>query len=141
MNEIVASATSQQRFQAVLLSLFGIVALLLVAVGVYGIVAHAIRQRTREIGVMMALGASTRKIFVMVIRQGMRDVLLGLMLGLAGSFLLTRWLSSSVFGVTPNDPLTFILVALLLIVISFLACYLPARRATQVDPSTVLRSE
>ena len=141
MSEIVANATSQQRFQAVLLSLFGIVALLLVAVGVYAIVAHAIRQRTREIGVMMALGASTKKIFVMVIRQGMRDVLLGLILGLAGSFLLTRWLSSSIFGLTPNDPLTFIAVALMLILVSFVACYLPARRATRVDPLTVLRSE
>lgn len=141
MNEIIANATSQQRFQAVLLSLFGIVALLLVAVGVYGIVAHAIRQRTREIGVMMALGASTREILILVIKQGMRDVLLGLILGLAGSFVLTRWLSSSIFGLTPNDPLTFIMVALLLIVVSFVACYLPARRATKVDPSTVLRSE
>lgn len=141
MNEIVARATSQQRFQAVLLSLFGIVALLLVAVGVYGIVAHAIKQRTREIGVMMALGANTREILLMVIKQGMRDVLLGLILGLVGSFLLTRWLSSSIFGLTPNDPLTFILVALLLVGVSLLACYLPARRATRVDPSTVLRGE
>ena len=141
MNEIVAGATSQQRFQAVLLSLFGIVALLLVAVGVYGIVAHVIKQRTREIGVMMALGANTRGILLMVIRQGMRDVFLGLILGLVGSFLLTRWLSNSIFGLTPNDPLTFIMVALLLIAVSLLACYLPARRATRVDPSTVLRSE
>lgn len=141
MNEIVASATSQQRFQAVLLSLFGIVALLLVAVGVYGIVAHVIKQRTREIGVMMALGANTRSILLMVIRQGMRDVLFGLILGLVGSFVLTRWLSNSIFGLTPNDPLTFILVALLLIAVSLLACYLPARRATRVDPSTVLRGE
>jgi putative ABC transport system permease protein len=141
MNEIVASATAQQRFQAVLLSLFGMVALLLVAVGVYGIVAHVIRQRTREIGVMMALGANTREILKTVIGQGMRNVLFGLILGLVGSFVLTRWLSSSIFGLTPNDPLTFITVALLLIVVSLLACYLPARRATKVDPSAVLRSE
>ena len=77
----------------------------------------------------------------MVIRQGMRDVLFGLILGLVGSFVLTRWLSNSIFGLTPNDPLTFILVALLLIAVSLLACYLPARRATRVDPSTVLRGE
>jgi putative ABC transport system permease protein len=141
MSEIIANATSQHRFQAVLLSLFGIVALLLVAVGVYGIVAHVVRQRTREIGVMMALGASTREILKMVIRQGMRNVLLGLILGLAFSFVLTRWLSSSIFGLTPNDPLTFTMVGLLLIVVSFVACYLPARRATRVDPSIVLRSE
>jgi predicted permease len=141
MNEIIANATAQQRFQAVLLSLFGIVALLLVGVGVYGIVAHVVRQRTSEIGVMLALGASPRQILTMVIKQGMRNVLFGLILGLAASFLLTRWLSSLVFGLRPNDLVTFGGVALLLIGVSFLACYLPARRATRVDPSTVLRSE
>lgn len=141
MNEIVANATSQQRFQALLLSLFGIVALLLVAVGVYGIVAHVVKQRTREIGVMLALGASTRDVLKLVIKQGMRDVLLGLILGLAGSFVLTKWLSSSVFALSQNDPLTFFMVALLIIVVGSVACYLPAHRATRVDPSMVLRSE
>jgi predicted permease len=141
MNEIVANATAQHRFQATLLSLFGIVALLLVAVGLYGIVAHVVRQRKREIGVMIALGASASEVLKVVIKQGMRDVLLGLILGLAGSFVLTRWLSSSVFGFSPNDPLTFIFVSLLLLGVAFVACYLAARRATKLDPSTLLRSQ
>lgn len=141
MNEIVANATAQHRFQATLLSLFGIVALLLVAVGLYGIVAHVVRQRKREIGVMIALGASASEVLKVVIKQGMRDVLLGLILGLAGSFVLTRWLSSSVFGFSPNDPLTFIFVSLLLLGVAFIACYLAARRATRLDPSTLLRSQ
>ena len=140
MKEIIANASSQQRFQAILLNLFGFVALLLVAVGIYGVVSHVVRQRTREIGVRMAMGADTWDILKMVIGQGMWHVLLGLILGLAGSFALTRWLSSSVVGLSPNDPLTFILVALILIVVSFVACYLPARRATKIDPSTVLRN-
>jgi putative ABC transport system permease protein len=141
MNEILANATSQHRFQAVLLSLFGVVALLLVAVGLYGIVAHVVRQRRREIGVMMALGASTREILKLVILQGMKDVLLGLILGLIGSFVLTRWLSNSVFVLSPNDPLTFVAVALLLLGVAFIACYLPARHATRIDPATALRNE
>ena len=140
MKEIIANATSQQRFQAILLNLFGFVALLLVAVGIYGVVSHVVRQRTREIGVRMAMGAGTWDILKMVIGQGMWHVLLGLILGLAGSFVLTRWLSSSVVGFSPNDPLTFILVALILIVVAFVACYLPARRATKIDPATVLRN-
>ena len=86
------------------------------------------------------MGAGTWDILKMVIGQGMWHVSLGLILGLAGSFALTRWLSSSVVGLSPNDPLTFILVALILIVVSFVACYLPARRATKIDPSTVLRN-
>lgn len=141
MNETIANATAQHRFQATLLSLFGIVALLLVAVGLYGIVAHVVRQRKREIGVMIALGASKREVLRVVIKQGMPDVLLGLVLGLAGSFLLTRWLSRSMFGVSANDPLTFIFVSLLLLGVAFVACYLAARRATTLDPATLLRSQ
>jgi putative ABC transport system permease protein len=140
MEEIVADASSQQRFQAILLNLFGVLALLLVAGGVYGVVSQVVRQRTREIGVRMALGAGTWDILRMVIGHGMSHVLLGLILGLAASFVLTRWLSSSVAGLSPNDPLTFAAVSLLLIIVALVACYLPARRATKVNPSTVLRS-
>lgn len=140
MDEIVANATSQQRFQSILLNVFGLLALLLVAVGIYGVVSHAVRQRTREIGVRIALGAGRWDILKMVVGQGMWHVLLGLILGLAGSFALTRWLSSSVSGLRPNDPLTFIVVVLLLLVVGFLACYLPARHALKVDPSSVLRN-
>ncbi len=140
MRDIVANVTSQHRFQAVLVNLFGLVALLLVAGGIYGVVSHAVGQRRREIGVRMALGANNRDILELIIRQGMWQVLLGLLLGLAGSFVLTRWLSSSVIGLSPNDPLTFILVSLLLVIVGLVACYLPARHATKVNPATVLRN-
>ena len=140
MKEIIANASSQQRFQSTLLNLFGLLALLLVASGIYGVVSHVVRERRREIGVRMALGAGTWDILKMVVGQGMWHVLLGLILGLAGSFALTRWLSSSVAGLNPNDPLTFISVAFLLIAVGFLACYIPARQAIKVDPATVLRN-
>ena len=140
MREILANATSQHRFQAILVNVFGFLALLLVAGGIYGVVSHAVSQRTREIGVRMALGANKRDILKMVIRQGMWQVLLGLFLGLAGSFVLTRWLSSSVAGLSPNDPLPFILVSFLLLIVGLVACYLPARQATKVDPAAVLRN-
>lgn len=140
MKEIIANASSQQRFQAILLNVFGLLALLLVAGGIYGVVSDVVRQRTREIGVRMALGANTRDILRMVIGQGMWHVLLGLIFGLIGSLVLSRWLSSLVVGLSPNDPLTFILVALILLSVGFVACYLPARHATKVNPSTVLRN-
>jgi putative ABC transport system permease protein len=140
MRELMANATSQHRFQAILLNIFGLLALLLVASGIYGVVSHAVSRRTHEIGIRMALGADNWAILRMVLRQGMWQVLLGLILGLAGSFVLTRWLSRSVVGLSPNDPLTFTLVALLLVVVGLVACYLPARRATKVNPATVLRN-
>lgn len=141
MNEFVASATAQQRLQASLSSIFSVVALLLVAVGIYGVVAYWVRQRIREIGVRMALGAAATDILKMVIAQGMRHVLLGLILGLAGAFALTRVLGSSVFGLSANDPLPFVVVTLLVAGVAFAACYVPAWRATKVDPSIALRNE
>lgn len=141
MDEFIAGATAQQRLQASLSSIFSVVALLLVAVGIYGVVAYWVRQRRREIGVRIALGAGVTDILKMVIVQGMRNVLLGLILGLIGSFALTRWIGSSVFGLSVNDPFTFVLVALLVFAVAFVACYIPAWRATKVSPSTALRNE
>ena len=141
MNEFIANATAQQRLQASLSSIFSVVALLLVAVGIYGVVAYWVRQRRREIGVRIALGAGATDIMKMVIRQGMRNVLLGLILGLAGAFVLTRWLGSAVFGLSVDDPITFLMVALLVFGVAFVACYLPAWRATKVNPSTALRND
>ena len=141
MNEFIANSTAQQRLQASLSSIFSVVALLLVAVGIYGVVAYWVRQRGREIGVRIALGAASGDILKMVIVQGMRNVLLGLTLGLVGSFALTRWMGSAVFGLTVNDPITFVVVGLLIFGVSFVACYLPAWRATKVNPSTALRNE
>lgn len=141
MNEFIAKATAQQRLQASLSTIFGVVALLLVAVGIYGVVGYWVKQRRREIGVRMALGAGATDILKMVIGRGMRHVLLGLMLGLAGSFALMRWLGSAVFGLGVNDPFTFVMVGLLVFGVAFVACYLPAWRATKVNPSTALRIE
>ena len=143
MKEIVAAATALQRFQALLSSLFAIVALLLVAIGIYSVVAYMVRQRGREIGVRMAIGANTQNILRMVIAQGMRNVLLGLVLGLGTSMLLTRVLGSSVFGLagTATDLRVYVAVTVLLAAVALLACYVPARRATKIDPSIALRAE
>jgi putative ABC transport system permease protein len=141
MNEFVANATAQQRMQASLSTIFSVVALLLVAVGIYGVVVYWVKQRRREIGVRMALGADGSDILKMVIVQGMRHVLLGMILGLAGAFALSRWLGSAVFGLSSNDPMTFVMVALLVFGVAFIACYVPARRATKVNPSIALRNE
>ena len=143
MNEIIAGATAQQRFHAVLSSLFAGVALLLVAIGIYSVVAYMVKQRRREIGVRMAIGASTRNILRMVMLQGMRNVLVGLVLGLAASLALTRLIGSSVFGLTTTaaGARIYALVGLLLTGVALIACYLPAWRATKIDPSRALRSE
>ena len=143
MKEIIARATAQQRFQAVLSSLFAVVALLLVTVGIYSVVAYMVRQRSREIGIRMAMGASAQTILRMVIAQGMRNVLLGLAFGLAGSLVLIKLIGSSVFGfaATAGDLRIYLLVALLLAGVALIACFLPAWRATKIDPSTALRTE
>lgn len=143
MNEIVAAATAQQRFQAILSSLFASAALLLVAIGIYSVVAYVVKQRRREIGVRLAVGASPYNILRLVIVQGMRNVLIGLALGLTGSLALTRLIGTSVFGLTEMaiDLRINLLVALVLIAVSFIACYLPAWRATKIDPSVALRGE
>jgi len=127
----------------VLSSLFAIVALLLVTVGIYSVVSYMVKQRSREIGVRMAMGASAQNILRMVIAQGMGNVLLGLAFGLGGSLVLMKLIGSSVFGVaaTGSDLRIYLFVALLLAGVAFIACYLPAWRATRIDPSTALRSE
>lgn len=141
MDAIVAGATSQQRFQAVLSSLFAVVALLLVTIGIYSVMAYMVKQRRREIGVRIAVGASTWNILRMVITQGMRNVLIGLLLGLVGSFVLIRFLGDSLLGVTASDLPIYLMVALLLTGTALIACYLPAWRATRIDPATALRNE
>jgi putative ABC transport system permease protein len=141
MEDQVADQTTQSRFGAWMLSLFGALALALAAVGIYSVMAYAVEQRSREIGVRVALGARAADVLKMVIGQGMRLALLGVALGLGASLALTQLMKRLLFGVTAADPLTYGALALLLTLVALLACWIPARRATKVDPMIALRAE
>ena len=141
MDELVATHLAQPRFSAVLLNWLSGLALLLAAVGIYGVLAYSVAQRTGEFGIRLALGARGADILKLVIGQGMRLVVSGLLVGLIASFGVTRLLGKLLFGVSTNDPRTFSVVALLLTAVALLACWLPARRATKVDPLVALRHE
>jgi macrolide transport system ATP-binding/permease protein len=130
-----------ERMAAALLVLFGLLALLLAVIGLYGVLAYAVTQRTRELGIRLALGAEPRDLLRLVIGQGLKLTLIGLQLGLAAAFALTRLLEKFLFGVSTTDPLTFALLALLLVAVAFVACWVPARRAARVDPLVALRYE
>jgi predicted permease len=141
MDEVVFAAQSRPRFLALLLTLFSSVALVLAAVGIYGVISYSVAQRTKEFGVRMALGAQRGDVLGIVLGRGMVLALIGIGMGLMGAFTLTRFLSTLLFGVTPTDPLTFVAVSILLGIVAFLASYIPARRATRVDPMAALRYE
>jgi len=130
-----------ERVAGTFVGAFGLLALVLAAVGIYGVVAYTTRQRTHEIGIRMALGAQRRDVFRLVMGQGLRLTLLGLAIGLVVSLAVTHVLQSELFGVTATDPLTYASVAVLLCIVALLACYIPARRATKVDPMVALRYE
>ena len=141
MTEWVAMSAAGARYRTTLLGLFALLAMILAATGIYGVISYSVAQRTQEIGVRMALGARPLDVLKLVVRQGMMLALIGVIVGLAGALALTRVMSSLLFGVTERDPITFVAVAALLIVVAFIACFVPAHRATRVDPLIALRCE
>ncbi len=139
--QTLAGQVAEPRLFASLLTIFGVIALTLSTVGIYSVIAYSVTQRTREIGIRLALGAQPRDVLVLVARQGLSLALIGVAIGLAGAFALTRLMVGLLFGVTPTDAVTFATVSLGLIAVALVACYLPARRATKVDPLVALRYE
>jgi putative ABC transport system permease protein len=141
MREVRAISLALYSFSSVMLSIFAGVALLLAAIGIYGVMFYAVMQRTQEIGIRMALGARALDVLKLVVKNGMSLALIGVLAGLAGAFALTRLLGSLLFGITPTDTVTYLIVTLGLLLVALLACYIPARRATKVDPLVALRYE
>ena len=141
LDDVVSESVAQRRFSMLLLILFGGVALFLAAVGLYGVVAYSVSQRTREIGLRLALGALPRDVLRMVIGGGMKLALIGVVIGVVGALLLSNLVASMLFQVEPSDPASYAGMALLLLVVAALACYFPARRAMKVDPIVALQEQ
>lgn len=141
MQAVMDESVARERFIALLLMVFAALALTLAAIGIYGVISYSVAQRTQEIGIRLALGAQRRDVLKLIISQGTTLTLIGISLGLAAALALTRFLSSLLFSVSATDPVTFVVIAVLLMLVALLACYLPARRATKVDPMVALRYE
>jgi putative ABC transport system permease protein len=141
MDQIMSGMAGDARFRTLLLGVFAAVALLLSAIGIYGVISYSVAQRTREIGIRIAIGAQNRDVLRLVVGQGMKLALIGVGVGIAGALALTRVLSGLLFNVSATDPLTFVGVSTLLALVALLACYVPARRAMNVDPMVALRCE
>jgi len=141
MEEIVSQSVARQRFSMLLLGIFAALALVLAAVGIYGVMSYSVAQRTREFGIRMALGAQRSDVLKLAVGQGLKLVLIGIVIGLAAAFVLTRVMSSLLFGVSATDPATFIIISLVLIGVAVVASFIPARRATKIDPMVALRYE
>jgi len=140
-SQVYSASFGSRKFNLILITFFGIVALLLATAGVFGVMAYSVSRRTREIGVRVALGARPRDVLTMILGQGMRTIAIGLAIGIACSLVLARAIGSMLFGVTASDPLTFAAVIFLLVAAALAACYIPARRASNVDPMVALRYE
>jgi putative ABC transport system permease protein len=141
MDQIIARSVADRRFALELLGIFALVALLLAAVGIYGVMSYSFSQRTHEVGIRIALGAQRLDILRMALGEGMRIVVIGLAAGLVGAVMMTRFFQSMLFGIAPTDPATFVLVSAILAGVALFACYIPAKRATRVDPLAALREE
>jgi ABC-type antimicrobial peptide transport system permease subunit len=141
MDEVMGRSTARQSFNMLLLSIFGAVALLLAAIGIYGLMAYSVAQRVQEMGIRMALGADRSGIRRLVVWQGMRLALIGVVLGVGGAYFLTRFISSFLFGVESRDPVVFVAVPVILALVALLAVWLPAMRASKLDPVQALRAE
>jgi ABC-type antimicrobial peptide transport system permease subunit len=139
MEEALSRSVAARRFSMILLAMFAMLALVLAAVGIYGVISYSVAQRTREVGIRMALGARTIDVIGLVVRDGLKLVLIGVGVGLAGALALTRLMTTLLFGVTATDALTYATVALGLVFVALVACCIPARRATKVDPLVALR--
>jgi len=141
LDQLVSSTVTQPRFYAFLFGLFGVIGLLLTITGIYGVISYTVAQRTQEIGIRMALGAQTSNVMRLVIGEVLILALIGVVIGAGVAFGLTRFMQTLLFGVTPTDPMTFIGLSVLSVIVALLACGLPARRATKVDPIIALRYE
>jgi predicted permease len=141
MEEIASRSIASQRFYMMLLGSFAVLGLVLAAVGIYGVMNYSVTLRTREIGIRMALGAQQGRVMILILKQGLLLTLIGIAAGLAGALALTRVMTGLLFGVDVTDPITFVTIMLLLAVVSLMACFIPARRATKVDPIRSLRYE
>jgi putative ABC transport system permease protein len=141
VDQLLGNSLAQRRLTLVLLASLAVLALMLAAVGIYGVISNAVRQRTHELGIRIALGAQARDVMALILGQGLRMTLIGIGLGLIAAYALTRWMESLLFGVSPADAVTFAVITVVLLLVAMLACWIPSRRATKVDPMTALRCE
>jgi putative ABC transport system permease protein len=141
MDQLISDSLARRRLNMILLGIFASVALLLAAVGIYGVMSYSVSQRTNEMGIRIALGAQPRNVLALILKQGLSLALIGMTIGIGAALALTRMMSSLLFGISPTDPFAFGAVAIALTIVALLACYIPARRATRVDPMTALRNE